>query len=163
VNLLVTMLLGGLWHGAAVHFVLWGAWHGLLLVAYGRRGRRAEEADGAPARPPRAAWAEWASRLLFFHLVAAGWLLFRAPDSGTLLAYLRGLAAGTTSLALPPLFLAVLSAAVLLHRVPAALAARAEALVVGRPSWLQAAAYAGAVLLLSALALDAQPFIYFRF
>ena len=69
-NLMITMLLGGLWHGAAWNFVLWGAYHGLLLV-FGRDvglGRWL-------ARVPR-----WLRRLVFFHLVCIGWALFRASS-----------------------------------------------------------------------------------
>jgi D-alanyl-lipoteichoic acid acyltransferase DltB (MBOAT superfamily) len=155
VNLMLTMLLGGLWHGAAVHFVLWGAWHGALLVL----------ARGAPRRPPVGVrpLALLGKRVVFFHLVAFGWLLFRSPDVATFSAYVRGLAAGTASLSLPPLFLAVLAGAAVLHVLPPSARDRAEALVAPRPSWVQGAVYAAAVLLLSALALDAQPFIYFRF
>jgi len=68
VNIMLTMLLGGLWHGAAWHFVFWGGWHGLglsLQRIFGR-GRR-----GAPA---------WGllSWLLTMSFVYYGWLLFRA-------------------------------------------------------------------------------------
>ena len=51
-NLLITMVLGGLWHGAAWTFVLWGLYHGLLLIAYRTAGRlrdRAAVAAGAVA------------------------------------------------------------------------------------------------------------------
>lgn len=71
-NLMITMALGGLWHGAGFFFILWGLWHGLLLVVYrllpidvylesrfGRFGRIL-------------------STILFFHLVCFGWIFFRA-------------------------------------------------------------------------------------
>jgi D-alanyl-lipoteichoic acid acyltransferase DltB (MBOAT superfamily) len=68
-NLLITMTLGGLWHGAAWTFVLWGAFHGAALsVEHRFRGK---------VRIP--AWAAWA---LTFHLVVLGWILFRSPDLG---------------------------------------------------------------------------------
>ena len=70
VNLMITMLLGGLWHGAAWNFVIWGAYHGLLLVAC--------HAAPAPRRPfpwPRLkAVAQIAGT---FVLTLIGWLLFR--------------------------------------------------------------------------------------
>jgi D-alanyl-lipoteichoic acid acyltransferase DltB (MBOAT superfamily) len=72
-NLLLTMILGGLWHGAAWHFVAWGAYQGLLLVGYRliRRGR--------PPRPGHSL-ASALSVLLMFNLTCVGWLLFRATD-----------------------------------------------------------------------------------
>ncbi|MBI2191846.1 MAG: MBOAT family protein [Planctomycetes bacterium] len=76
-NLFLTMLLGGLWHGAAWTFVLWGTFHGLLLLLH--RGL----ASFLPAPETRASlrrlW--WSVRVVtMFHLVCFGWLIFRAPD-----------------------------------------------------------------------------------
>lgn len=68
-NLLLTMLLGGLWHGAAWHFVAWGAFHGLLLVVYHLLGRTKEESRWNLSRLFRA--------FLFFVLGLFGWVLFR--------------------------------------------------------------------------------------
>lgn len=67
-NLLITMLLGGLWHGAAWTFVLWGAYHGLLLVGY---------------RAIQAWWDVWNrafQRALTFALVVVGWVFFRSES-----------------------------------------------------------------------------------
>ncbi len=77
-NLLVTMVLGGLWHGAAWTFVLWGVYHGLLLVAYRAAGRVAflrawTQGAGGVARVT-----SWA---IMFHLTCFGWLLFRARSA----------------------------------------------------------------------------------
>jgi alginate O-acetyltransferase complex protein AlgI len=77
-NLMITMALGGLWHGAAWTFVLWGGFHGAGLVA--------EHAIGGRFRLP--AWLRWA---VTFHLVVFGWILFRAQslgDVGTILSAL---------------------------------------------------------------------------
>ena len=75
-NLGVTMVLGGLWHGAAWNFVLWGAFHGALLVLGLGLGR---------ARGLAHAWERvpvGIRRLLFFHMVCLGWALFRAESLG---------------------------------------------------------------------------------
>jgi alginate O-acetyltransferase complex protein AlgI len=70
VNLLLTMFLGGLWHGAAMTFVLWGIWHGAGLALH-----RWWSASRARVRlPVLAAWA-----LTFLH-VLYGWILFRAES-----------------------------------------------------------------------------------
>jgi alginate O-acetyltransferase complex protein AlgI len=73
VNLMLTMTLGGLWHGANWTFLFWGIYHGALLVAYRAVGASARASD-----PP--ALGLWARRLLFFHLVCLGWLFFRAES-----------------------------------------------------------------------------------
>ena len=85
-NLLLTMLLGGLWHGAAWTFVLWGAYQGTLLMAH----RRLREHLGPP-RPSRLR--HLLSILGTFLLVLIGWLIFRADSiqhlSNLLAALLR--------------------------------------------------------------------------
>ena len=76
-NLLITMLLGGLWHGAAWTFVMWGLYQGLLLILY----RPLEPAIAALTRPGRAAAAaRFGAWVLMFHLTCYGWLIFRAPS-----------------------------------------------------------------------------------
>jgi alginate O-acetyltransferase complex protein AlgI len=84
VNLMLVMLLGGLWHGAAWTFVLWGAFHGLLLAVERARGKRSLFAP--LPRPARVAGT--------YLLVLLSWILFRSPDlasAGNLLASLVGL------------------------------------------------------------------------
>ena len=73
-NLMLTMLIGGLWHGASWTFILWGAYHGALLVVY-RLGARAW--DALPTIV--------ASSVMFV-LVLIGWVLFRATDTTMALA-----------------------------------------------------------------------------
>ena len=74
VNLAVTMLLAGLWHGAGVNFVLWGAFHGFFLVLERALGlHRIQAADLSPA-------ARLLARFLVFHAVLLGWVLFRCAD-----------------------------------------------------------------------------------
>ena len=77
VNLMLTMVLGGLWHGAAWTFVLWGAFHGALLCLH--RFARPWLERWADPRGPIASRAWFFLRaLVFFQLVCFGWLLFRA-------------------------------------------------------------------------------------
>jgi alginate O-acetyltransferase complex protein AlgI len=70
-NLLITMLLGGLWHGANWTFVAWGAYHGLLL---GGTRLFAESIDS---------WPNHFRRAITFLLVVIGWVLFRSDTFGT--------------------------------------------------------------------------------
>ncbi|MCE0506960.1 MBOAT family protein [Roseivivax sp. GX 12232] len=87
VNVVAVMVLGGLWHGAAWTFVLWGAWHGLWMA-----GERATGRDRAAGLAPLV-------RTLL--VVLFGWVLFRAPDLGTAGQVLAGMA-GAHGLALSP-------------------------------------------------------------
>ncbi len=88
-NLMWTMLLGGLWHGAAWHFVVWGGFHGAVLGL-----GRALEGRGRWVRTATARWqTPWklVSMGLFFHVVCFGWLLFAVQDLGDVPLLLRGL------------------------------------------------------------------------
>ncbi|MEZ5667947.1 MAG: MBOAT family protein [Alphaproteobacteria bacterium] len=80
VNLLLTMLLGGAWHGANWTFVVWGAWHGSLLalerLALGRGRRNPYGLIGWP---------------LTMLLVLIGWVMFRAPTLAEAFAVYRGM------------------------------------------------------------------------
>jgi alginate O-acetyltransferase complex protein AlgI len=74
-NLMITMLLGGLWHGASWTFVIWGALHGGYLIVH-----RAWAAQPQLARlRATTAW-RWIARVLLFHAVCAAWIFFRAPS-----------------------------------------------------------------------------------
>jgi alginate O-acetyltransferase complex protein AlgI len=85
-NLTITMFLSGLWHGAAWTFVLWGLYHGVLLLLEAQLGRRLRSKlpDNALTR---ATW--W---FLCFHLVAFGWILFRADGMAQFVAVVRSIA-----------------------------------------------------------------------
>lgn len=85
-NLLLVMFLGGLWHGAAWTFVLWGLYHGLLLAGHAWCRRHAL----VPRAGPLAA-------LLTFVLVMLGWVLFRSAslaEAAHLLGVMTGFVAG---------------------------------------------------------------------
>lgn len=87
-NLMTTMVLGGLWHGAGAAYLLWGLYHGVMLAVHRAwhdvtgRGRHQAETPPvarAPALPPPAGRIlRFGGVLLFFHLTCIGWLLFRA-------------------------------------------------------------------------------------
>lgn len=88
-NLLLTMVIGGLWHGAAWNFVLWGTYHGLLLVLH----RLLSPALARVRVPKRLAGVEavlWV--VLMFHATCLGWLFFRAQSLAQIGQMLRMLA-----------------------------------------------------------------------
>ncbi len=74
-NLLITMLLGGLWHGASTRFIIWGGLHGIGLVIYRvwMQKRRVNEEDST-------IFQKFFSGLLTFHFVCFCWIFFRAKD-----------------------------------------------------------------------------------
>ena len=80
------MLLGGLWHGAAWTFVIWGGLHGLMLAAH--RAWRGDGRDAPPATPLGAL----AGGLATNACVVLAWVFFRAADLDAARAYLGGLA-----------------------------------------------------------------------
>jgi D-alanyl-lipoteichoic acid acyltransferase DltB (MBOAT superfamily) len=92
-NIMITMLLGGLWHGGAWTFVIWGGLHGVALVVHREWQRRVE--GRAPSRPlpevgegtgdkegvsPRRDWHGWLAWAFTFYWVCFTWIFFRAPD-----------------------------------------------------------------------------------
>ena len=91
VNLLLTMLLGGLWHGAGWTFVVWGALHGLGLAVERTWQERREAAGRVPSPRPLV---RVARVVLTFHFVCLGWVFFRATDFGRAFDLLGRLAHG---------------------------------------------------------------------
>jgi D-alanyl-lipoteichoic acid acyltransferase DltB (MBOAT superfamily) len=86
VNLMVTMLLGGLWHGAAWHFVVWGGLHGVYLsIGQWKRSLRERGVLATPPATPVVEAARWSST---FVLVCVGWVFFRADSVGVAVAML---------------------------------------------------------------------------
>jgi alginate O-acetyltransferase complex protein AlgI len=154
-NLMITMLLGGLWHGASWTFALWGGIHGTALSAE----RFARE------RFPGFRLPVWAAWLVTFHVVCVAWVFFRAPDLQTAFGVLGGLGLGGPSplVTLPLVFLVVVSVAI--QAVPREVWRDAEAWLVARPVALQGIAV-GAVIVAADAAVGQQgvaPFIYYQF
>lgn len=75
VNLMITMLLGGLWHGAAFRFILWGGLHGIALAIHKRFQQVFPNFKGK-----QSFWSNTLFAILTFHFVAFCWILFRIPD-----------------------------------------------------------------------------------
>jgi alginate O-acetyltransferase complex protein AlgI len=91
-NLLTTMLIGGLWHGANWTFVIWGGIHGGWLALERLLGLGREE-------DVKSNWSvTWLKRILLFNLVCLTWIFFRATSIHGAFVFLRGL----TSLAWEP-------------------------------------------------------------
>jgi alginate O-acetyltransferase complex protein AlgI len=181
VTLFLTMLLGGLWHGAAWTFVLWGAMHGVGLIVHRawltwRRGRtvapETATTEGAPGSFQRShtrslagiAWRIFAT-LITFHFVTAAWVLFRSETlsaAGDVFAQLLAFLPGHANLS--PVILALLSGAVALHLLPRHWERGLTDLFVRLPSPLQALVMVTAAWGITQLASGTPtPFVYFQF
>lgn len=90
-NLLLTMVLGGLWHGANWTFILWGVWHGGIMAI--------ERALGAKGRPT--VYPSMIALPLTFILVVIGWVMFRAPNVGVAFDMYQGML-GLSGIAIRP-------------------------------------------------------------
>lgn len=89
-NLIITMGLCGLWHGASWNFLIWGLLHGIYLAGY--RLLAGDRKSGNPFPRSLSGWiAELIKILLTFHLVAVAWIFFRSSDLSSALIYLKGL------------------------------------------------------------------------
>lgn len=102
-NLLLTMLLGGLWHGASWNFVIWGGYHGALLAIERMAGRKMFE-----QRPPL--WIYPFRAALTVGLVCIGWVFFRAAtfaDSRYVIAQMFSHPAETNSIVIAPWLIAL--------------------------------------------------------
>jgi len=151
-NLAVTMLLGGLWHGAAWGFVLWGAYHGAWLALH-----RALCRDRGWLRMPRAL-----SRVLTFHGVCLGWVFFRAETWERSQMVLRGLVDfGTPAHQLPGLVGPWLAVAAVSHLLGASGWWRRRWVSAGPD--LHGVAAAALLLLAFACATESPAFLYFQF
>jgi len=153
-SLAVTMLLGGLWHGASWTFVVWGAYHGVLLIAHRAAfGAMREDAKRTPL---------WLRQIVTFHLVCLGWIVFRAQTLGEAVTFVAGFGeAGfvASPLAIQAMVLLALSAGI--HVVSESGRLRDRFAV--RSAWVQGVGYAAIALLVFLFSPATERFIYFQF
>jgi D-alanyl-lipoteichoic acid acyltransferase DltB (MBOAT superfamily) len=162
-NLMLTMVLGGLWHGASFTFVAWGTFHGLILCLYRAFGISEVVAAARTGAPFRRAL----RILIMFHLVCFGWLFFRADNFPAAFAMLEAMVTRVQfdAATLGPMLaeMALLGVIPLLLELPLDGERRLRRLVDG-PVWIQILAYIYLVsLLLFFHAVKAHEFIYFQF
>ncbi len=92
-NLMLTMILGGLWHGASWTFILWGFFHGALLVVY-RIVRMDDKLDALPPHDARGVSAHMLAWAVMLPLVVFGWVIFRSQNLPTLFSAVNALTHG---------------------------------------------------------------------
>jgi alginate O-acetyltransferase complex protein AlgI len=186
-TLLLTMLLGGLWHGADWTFVVWGGIHGTGLVLE-RRWTRGDAAEGATAAldveaaAPGIGYGEvlvdspvlaapvvvvrhaWRRRLVTFHVVCAAWVFFAAGSLDVALDVFGRILGGTATTAINPMVVVVVLGTLACQVVPSDLGRRIRARLATWSLPAQAAAMAGVVVVVDALGPEGvAPFIYFQF
>jgi D-alanyl-lipoteichoic acid acyltransferase DltB (MBOAT superfamily) len=162
-NLFLTMVIGGLWHGAAITFVVWGAIHGgfLGLERFARERWRASRPEPV-LLPEVSAVLRW---VVTFHVVCLGWVFFRADSVGTALDVLHGIVASPGPAPLVTvLVLVTIGLALASQFVPPNAVAGAQNRFAALPPGAQIALVAGALTAIDVLGPDGvAPFIYFQF
>jgi D-alanyl-lipoteichoic acid acyltransferase DltB (MBOAT superfamily) len=158
-GLIITMALGGIWHGAGWTFLIWGLLHGTGLAVY-----RLWQSQRRGAPPPGRA-GQIAGALLTFHFVLLGWIFFRAATLTVAFSILRQIGSlrytfeNTT-----PTFLFVLLFAAVVHFVPASWFNGSIIRFARTPALVQAGALALLALVIRYVSsAAASPFIYSKF
>jgi len=164
INILITMVLGGLWHGAAWTFVFWGSYHGVgQVLGATRRARRTKLGLPEPTDTPARVWGQ---RLITFHLVCLGWVFFRADSIGTALGLLDRLVTGwnAPTVLVTPLVIGAIALILSLQFLPHDAADRIMDRVASLQPVTMGAVFAFVLFVISTLGPPGvAPFIYFQF
>jgi len=167
-NLLLTMLLGGLWHGAAIRFILWGALHGVALALHKLWLTLIPNAKIMGSEMSRGY--RIAGIFLTFNIVCFGWLMFRAGSMQTVTLMLHQIAFNFNAAMIPQVLsgyagvFILIGCGYLLHLLPAKIDSAAQHIVVHAPMIFQV--LLATVMIWSVMQIkssDIQPFIYFQF
>lgn len=167
-NLLLTMLLGGLWHGAAIRFVLWGALHGVALTLHKLW------LAIVPGAKIMGSEMNWWTRILgmffTFNLVCAGWLMFRADSMQSVELMLHQICFNFNFAIIPQVvsgYTGVITLIVIgyvMHLLPGSVDAITQRVVVNAPVVLQVIMAAAMIwFVMQIKSSEIQPFIYFQF
>jgi alginate O-acetyltransferase complex protein AlgI len=157
-NLMITMLLGGIWHGAGWNFAVWGGLHGFALIAHKEWCRRV---------PAEGRWSRvlaLAGPLLTFYWVCLAWIFFRAQTLPQALTACKSfvLLASPGTESVDPRLIGILIPLGLLHWFSSR--GGWDGYLRRLPSWAYATAYGAAVAaVLFFVPLNVRPFIYFQF
>ena len=166
INLIITMFLGGLWHGASWNFVVWGLLHGVALAFH----KVWMALTGQKVGVKRGFWAQTLCVIVTFHFVCLCWIFFRNVDFSNSMAMLRQIGTSFHIELLPQLIegywkvLVVMLIGFVLHFLPASWEAAAKRAMVKMPVvgyWLLIVA--AIYLAIQMKSSEIQPFIYFQF
>ncbi len=163
-NLMLTMVLGGLWHGANWTFITWGALHGCGQV-FGHLRRKSRVAKGRPAMAEGTLRSTW-QRFWTFQFVCLGWVFFNASSFSNALDVLERLFTGwtTTTRLVTPLLVIVIVGVIEAQFVPANALERVQRFFSEQRAGVQAALLGLTLLGITTLGpAGVAPFIYYRF
>lgn len=173
-NLIITMLLGGLWHGASLKFVLWGGLHGLLLVVDKIWKSLFPKLSPVKSRGDRNGKPSWLVSVIgwavTFHLVCLAWIFFRCDSLDDAFAMLTQIATHFQPQVILQWFDGYWFVATLmimgfvLHFIPQRVSSLTKRAVVSMPFVVQALLIVVVVyIVIQIKSSDVQPFIYFQF
>ncbi|MFR9636343.1 MAG: MBOAT family O-acyltransferase [Rikenellaceae bacterium] len=167
-NLLITMVLGGLWHGAALRFILWGALHGVALMLH------KVWLSIVPSSHVTGAKMSWVWRVLgivlTFHIVGLGWILFRAESMEVVRSMLSQIFSdfgwqyiGQEVISCSTFF-GLLALGFMLHFAPSSWSVKVNDTITRAPFGVQIAAIVAIIwVVMQVSSSEIQPFIYFQF
>ena len=165
-NQFITMLLGGLWHGASWNFVIWGSVHGLALCAH----KRYQQFRGHDKHYKPSGWKKFAAIVLTFHLVCFSWLFFAGSSFENSAKMLEQIFTNfqpqliTQFLAGYPEVSALMAIGFVLHFLPSSLNTQTEKLLSKAPLLVNALILAVMIVwIVQVKGSEVQPFIYFKF
>ncbi len=171
INIMITMLLGGLWHGAHLRFIIWGGIHGLALVVHKVWGRVKKKMK-QPPRPLREkkVLGRFLSVFFTFHVVTAAWIFFRAQSMrkakqmiGQILHHFEAELIPTMIASYKEVF-AIILIGFILHWLPANFKEKYRGWFIQTPLVVKIIAVILVVLVIYQVKSAAiQPFIYFKF
>jgi alginate O-acetyltransferase complex protein AlgI len=168
-NQMITMVLGGLWHGASWRFIIWGALHGIALAIHKIFKRWTDNKEEEEPRP-QTKLSKIVNILFTFHFVCFCWIFFRAPS----MEVVREILSQILHHLSPQIFFefiagykAVMVLMVLgyaLHFVPSTIEFKAQQTITKMPlAWKAAFMLTIIILVIQTKSAGIQPFIYFQF
>ena len=163
-NIMITMILGGLWHGAAWTFVIWGGLMGLgQSFGHLRRANRVRQGLPAVAEGPVRVWVQ---RFLTFQFVCLGWVFFNASGTSDAFTLLGRLFTGwgQASPLVTPLLVIVVAGTIASQFVPELTVSHLQAIFSRQATGVQVAVLGFALLVITTYGpVGVAPFIYYRF
>jgi D-alanyl-lipoteichoic acid acyltransferase DltB (MBOAT superfamily) len=163
INLMITMLLGGLWHGPAWRFVIWGGLHGAALAVHKFFMERYSLSF-------RSGFGTILSMILTFHFVCFCWIFFRASDMSVVGDMLHQIVANFNLSILPqfisgyPAVFFLMTIGFAMHFISDNFIERLQETVIEMPLYMKAICIVAViVLVIQTKSADVQPFIYFQF
>ncbi|HAI67827.1 MAG TPA: MBOAT family protein [Gammaproteobacteria bacterium] len=156
-NIFITLFLGGLWHGAAWHFLFWGSLHGLGLMT--ERFLQQFRTISKPSRLHR-----YVKIFLIFHFICLTWIFFRAEDFNAAIRFINAFSNWDTPATLmTPFLITLVVLGMSIHFIPSQ-TCRLERFFNRQPVIIQGLIVGIAIVTIEAFGMEGvAPFIYFQF